>query len=71
MDKKEEDRLRRLRDEVEKLKLETVIKGAVAIINGDVVKVGQRLGEFAVVRIGARTVELKSGGTTFVLVMEN
>lgn len=62
----------RLRREVQGLRLETVMQGArpLAIINGEIVGVGQKIGSFTVCGISGLAVELEAEGQRFTLSME-
>ncbi|MAE65613.1 MAG: hypothetical protein CMJ18_15195 [Phycisphaeraceae bacterium] len=71
-ERQRKETLKRLSREAERLKLQTVMGGRtpMAIVSGEMVKAGQKLGSFTVLKIGERTVELAAGGTTFILVMD-
>lgn len=62
-----------LRREMEGMKLQSIVLGAVpvAIIDGELVQVGQHLGSFVVRRINQMSVDLEFGGQVLVLKMED
>lgn len=71
--KQERDLLDRLTDEVRGYKLQTVMQGSrpLAIINGAIVKQGQRLGSFKLIAVEDRAVKLSDGNYRFTLRMED
>jgi hypothetical protein len=70
--KRQAQHLAELKSQVARLKLQTVMQGRfpLAIINGEIVKTGQSIGNFRVDKITDRTVELSAGDHTFTLLME-
>jgi hypothetical protein len=65
-------RVAELKMEIARLKLQTVMQGRfpMAIINGEIVKVGQKLGSFRIDKITERSVELSAGEYQVTLHME-
>ena len=70
--KREQDQLNTLRAELDELELQTVMvgKNPIAIISGVVVKVGQSIGSFKVVKINKRAVIMKNAKYRFALEMQ-
>ncbi len=62
----------RMTEELKDLKLEAVMQGRipVAVINGNLVQPGQRLGNFTVKSISGLSVVLEAGGASYTLKME-
>lgn len=66
------ERLRRLRMELEQLKLQSVLSGngsGFAVISGKVVREGGSIGSFVVTSIAGSTVKLSADGNTYTLAM--
>ncbi|MDH3583615.1 MAG: hypothetical protein OER86_05315 [Phycisphaerae bacterium] len=69
----EEAIVKRLRDDLNKLKLQSVISGggrSLAVINGQVVREGEVVGEFTITAIGRLGVRLTAEGNTYTLTMD-
>ena len=66
-------RRQELERKVDGLKLETVINGhkPMAIISGEIARVGQTIGSFKVRKISGRSVQLEGGGHTFTIMMQD
>ena len=66
-------RRQELEREADGLKLETVINGhkPMAIISGEIARVGQNIGSFKVRKISGRSVQLEGGGHTFTIMMQD
>lgn len=64
-----EQRMQQLRREHGNLRLQSVLTGnpSLAVIGGEVLKVGDRIGSFEIVAIGSREVRLKAEDETFTL----
>jgi len=71
--KAEQKRIRMLKQELGHYELQSIMQGSrpVAVINGELVQPGQRIGSFKLIAIHNRSVELQNGGTNFTLTMEN
>ncbi len=69
--KRDQDLRKRLEAEASNFKLQSVLGGQtpVAMINGEIVSVGQKLGAFQVVSIASRSVDLESNGLKVTLHM--
>lgn len=68
----DELRLRKLREEIKTLKLQTIMGGPrpVAVINGELYQPGQQVGSFTLKSVSGMKIELESGGEVFALTME-
>ncbi len=64
--------LRKIRDELSRLQLQTVMNGRVplAVINGKIVRVGDKFGSFRITAIERMSVVLSAAGKTYHLTME-
>ena len=69
---RDQQRRRLLEQEYGRLKLQAIMSSRtrpMAMVDGQVVGIGHRIGSFTVKRIGTRTVELSAGDETFVIVL--
>ncbi len=72
MDKLKAERLKKLKDELAKLSVQSVLQGrtSLAVVSGKVVREGESLGSFTVTQIGPFGVRLTAEGNTYTLLMD-
>jgi len=72
IDKVKQQRLKELKQELEKLKLQSVMHGkvALAVVNGKVVREGDTIGSFAITSISPYGVKLAAEGNIYTITMQ-
>lgn len=72
VDREQELQMKRIRDELQRMDLQTIMSGRVpmAVVSGKVVREGDQFGSFTVTAIRPQKVELSAEGNTYTLTMK-